>query len=140
MRKVESPLSVDSPVGRVTIVDNNYKNLIFAPRGENWWLTVMFDAQDNLIESYFDITKENNFDNESNPYFIDMKLDVCIPNNDIPYIMDEDELKEALQLELISEDEYSIAYETAHKIIDTFNNNKTAYYNYIWSYYNKFNR
>ena len=62
------------------------------------------------------ITKENNFDNESNPYFIDMKLDVCIPNNDIPYIMDEDELKEALQLELISEDEYSIAYETAHKI------------------------
>ena len=27
----------------------------------------MFDDKNNLIESYFDITKENNFDNESNP-------------------------------------------------------------------------
>ena len=69
-----------------------------------------------------------------------MKLDICIPNNDISYIMDDDELKEALQLGLINEEEYSIAYETAYKIIDIFNNNKDAYYKYIWSYYNKFNR
>ena len=31
MQKVEYPLSVNSPVGKVTIADNNYKNLIFAP-------------------------------------------------------------------------------------------------------------
>ena len=54
--------------------------------------------------------------------------------------MDEDELKEALRKGLINQDEYNIAYETAHKIIDTFNNNKDTYYKYIWSYYNKFNR
>lgn len=140
MIKVSSPLNVNSPIGKVTIADNGYKNLIFAPQNKHWWLTIMFDDKDNLIESYFDITKENNFDNESNPYFIDMKLDVCIPNNDIAHIMDNDELKEALKLGLINEDEYSIAYETAYKIIDTFNNNKEAYYKYIWSYYNKFNR
>ena len=140
MIKVSSPLAVDSPIGKVTIADNGYKNLIFAPKNKHWWLTIMFDDKDNLIESYFDITKENNFSDEFNPYFIDMKLDICIPSGDNPYIMDEDELKEALRKGLINQDEYNIAYETAHKIIDTFNNNKDTYYKYIWSYYNKFNR
>lgn len=95
MQQVESSLSVDSPIGKVTIADNNYKNLIFAPKGKNWWLTVMFDDQDNLIESYFDITKINDFSNPENPYFIDMKLDVCIPNGYEPTIMDEEELLSA---------------------------------------------
>ena len=56
MNEVEAPLKVDSPVGIVTIADNNYKNIIIAPENDNWWLTVMFDNNNNLIESYFDIT------------------------------------------------------------------------------------
>lgn len=114
MINVSSSLSVDSPI----IANDGFKNLIFAPKNKNWWLTVMFDNKNNLIESYFDITKENNFDDESNPYFIDMKLDVCIPFKYKHYIMDEDELKEALNLNLITDEEYNKAYNTAIKIID----------------------
>ncbi len=140
MVKVSAPLIVDSPVGKVTIADDGFKQLIFAPRNKHWWLTVMFDNNNNLIESYFDITKENNFDDESNPYFIDMKLDVCIPNNDKPYIMDEDELKEALSQNLITEEEYNMAHNTANRVIETFKKIETDYYKYIWDYYNRFNR
>ena len=139
MIKVLSPLEVDSPKGRVIIADDGYKNLIFAPKNQNWWLTVMFDEKGKLIQSYFDITKENVFIDEFNPYFVDMKLDVCIPNGDKPYLMDEDELEEVLRLNLITEDEYNIAYDTAHKIIDIFKKNESSYYEFIWSYYNKFN-
>lgn len=139
IQKVESPLSVDSPVGRVTIADNNYKNLIFAPKGKNWWLTVMFDDQDNLIESYFDITRTNDFSNPDNPYFVDMKLDVCIPNGQEPTIMDEEELKVVYDHGLITQDDYENAYATARRIIDTYNSHKEDYYKYIFELYSRFN-
>lgn len=137
MQLVESPLSVDSPTGKVTIAANNYKNLIFAPKGENWWLTVMFDDQDNLIESYFDITRVNDFSNPENPYFVDMKLDVCIPNGHEPTIMDEEELKEAYERGLITKEDFENAYNIAAKIIRTYNSHKEDYYKYIYSMYYK---
>ena len=135
MQKVKSPLSVDSPVGKVTIADNNYKNLIFAPKGKNWWLTVMFDDQDNLIESYFDITRTNDFSNPENPYFVDMKLDVCIPNGHEPAIMDEDELKEVYEHGLITKEDYENAYNITNKIISTYNSHKEDYYEFIYNLY-----
>ena len=135
MKEVSSPLTVTSPVGEVTITDNNYKNLIFAPKGQNWWLTVMFDDQDNLIESYFDITRTNNFSNPDNPYFVDMKLDVCIPNGHEPSLMDEEELKEAYEQGLITKDNYENAYNIANKIIEVYNSNKDDYYKYIFDMY-----
>ena len=138
MQKVESPLSVDSPVGKVTIADNNYKNLIFAPKGKNWWLTVMFDDQDNLIESYFDITRTNDFSNSENPYFVDMKLDICIPNGHEPAIMDEEELKEVYEYGLITKEDFENAYNIANKIISTYNLYKDDYYKYIYNMYCKF--
>lgn len=137
MNEVASPLSVDSPVGKVVIAANNFKNLIIAPRNKNWWLTVMFNDKNELIESYFDITKLNNFNDEENPFFIDMKLDVCIPNNSNPMIMDDKELKEVLDYGMITEDDYKMAYETANKIIANYNEHRNEYYNFIYSYFNK---
>ena len=127
MNNVTSPLEVDSPIGKVIIADNNYKNLIIAPKNKNWWLTVMYDDKNNLIESYFDISKLNNFHNEENPFFIDMKLDVCIPNGHEPSIMDDEDLKEVLSAGMITEDDYKMAYEVAYKIIDFYNKHKMEY-------------
>ena len=131
MNRVTSPLMVDSPVGQVTIADNGYKNLIVAPKDQNWWLTVMFDNQDNLIESYFDISRLNNFYNEDNPFFIDMKLDVCIPKNHEPSIMDEEDLKEILDANMITKDDYDMAHNTAKRIINFYNSHKEEYYEFI---------
>ena len=140
MQKVASPLAVDSPIGKVTIADNNYKNLIFAPKGKNWWLTIMFDDQDNLIESYFDITRINDFSNPENPYFVDMKLDVCIPNGQEPAIMDEEDLKAAYEQGLITAADYENAYNTARRIISIYNSHKEDYYKYIFETYSRFNK
>ena len=139
MLEVESPLLVDSPIGKVTIANNNFKNLIFAPKDKNWWLTVMFDDKNNLIESYFDITKTNDFSNQDNPYFVDMKLDICIPNGHNPTIMNEDKLKDAYEKGLITERDLVNAYEIANKIIEIYNSHKEDYYKYIYNIFNKFN-
>ena len=106
MKKVESPLLVDSSIGKVLIADNNYKNLIFAPK--------------------------------DNPYFVDMKLDVCIPSGYEPTIMDEDELKEVYEYGLITKDDFNKAYYIANKIINTYKLHKNDYYKFIYSKYNKF--
>ena len=134
MKEVESPLKVNSPIGMVTIADNNYKNIIIAPKNENWWLTVIFDNNNNLIESYFDITRLNNFYNEENPFFIDMKLEVCIPYNHEPFIMDEEDLKELLENGFITKEDFNMAYSTANKIIGFYNTNKDKYYDFIFTY------
>ena len=131
MNNVTSPLMVDSPVGKVTIADNGYKNLIIAPKNKNWWLTIMFDDKGNLIESYFDISLLNNFHNENNPFFIDMKLDVCIPKDHEPSIMDEDDLKEVFDAGMITKDNYDMAYKVANKIIDFYITHKNEYYEFI---------
>lgn len=138
MKEVESPLTVASPIGKVKIADNNYSNLIFAPKNQNWWLTVMFDDNDNLIESYFDITKINNFDIDDNPYFVDMKLDVCIPFDGKATMMDEEELEEALECGKISEADYTNAYNTANKIINYYNSNKESFNKFISDNFRKY--
>ena len=136
MKQVSGPLSVDSPIGKIKIADNGYKHLMIAPKNKNWWLTIMYDENDNLIESYFDITKTNCFD-ASTPYFVDMKLDVCIPNNANPSIMDDSELKEALDAGMITQIDYDNAYKTANQIINFYNNNKELYYSFINEIYEK---
>lgn len=136
IKEVEAPLSVDSPIGKTIIADNGYKHLIITPKNQNWWLTVMFNNNDELIESYFDITRINCFATD-NPYFIDMKLDVCIPNHGEPTIMDESDLKEVLDKGMITQEDYDNAYLTANKIINFYNNNRAAYYNFINDMYKK---
>ena len=136
MKKVESPLSVDSPVGKTKIADNGYKHLIIAPKNQNWWLTIMFDENNNLIESYFDITRINCFDAPV-PYFVDMKLDVCIPNNGEPSIMDGTELKEVFDNGMITQSDYDNAYLTANKIIEFYDKNRELYYSFINEIYQK---
>ena len=138
MNKVSSPLIVESPIGNVTIADNNYKNIIVAPRNANWWLTIMFDDKNNLIESYFDISRLNNFNCEDNPFFIDMKLDICIPKDHEPSIMDEEDLKEILDAGMITEEDYKMAHNVAERIINFYNNHKKEYYDFINKFINEF--
>ena len=131
INSVTAPLMVDSPIGKIKIADKDYKNLILAPKNQNWWLTVMFDDQDNLIESYFDITRLNYFSGEDNPFFIDMKLDVCILKDREPVIMDEGELKEVFDAGMITKENYDMAYDVANKIIEFYNTHKEEYYEFI---------
>ena len=60
-----------------------------------------------------------------------MKLDVCIPYNREPSIMDEEELKELFDHGFITKEDFDMAYAIANKIIKFYNTNKDKYYNFI---------
>ncbi len=131
--EISSPLFVMNPTGKICIADTNYKWLQFAPKNANWWLTVMYNEKNQLIESYFDITKENVFDD--NPYFIDMKLDVIIQKNSNPIIVDQEELNVALAQNIITKNEYNLAFKVANQIIDYYIKNKDLYYKTLNKYF-----
>lgn len=138
--KVQNPFVIHHESHSFTILNDNYYWLQLAPRNDNWWLTIMYDENHNMIENYFDITKENDFTDPLNPTFIDMRLDVTISKERGVKLLDEDELEEALQDKLISEYEYKLAYEVSNQIIQKYLENPEAYYAVIQTLFQQFNR
>ena len=76
----------------------------------------------NLIEWYFDMIKTNGVENGV-PYIYDLYLDLVIKSNGKEVVLDEDELKEALNNRDISKDDFNMAYKTMKKIQDKYRNN-----------------
>ncbi|MEA4831236.1 MAG: DUF402 domain-containing protein [Oscillospiraceae bacterium] len=114
--KVKAPLVKGVPGVDVKIVDNGFRWLQFAPKGEHWWLTVMADERGKIVQYYFDITKENVLCEESS-YFYDLFLDVVALPDGTVVLLDKDELDAALSENIITENEYKLAINTADILI-----------------------
>lgn len=134
---VTEPKVIAYPDYQLTIAEVGYQWLQFAPKDEHWWLSVLYDNHGNLIESYFDITQKNDFADEDNPSFIDMRLDVTISKERGVNILDEDELMDALDEKLITIEEYHLAYEVAQNIIINYQKNEDKFYQFIEYYHNQ---
>ena len=116
LEKTAKPLVTTVLGQHLTIVDDGYAWLQVAPRGENWWLSVMFDADRNLIQYYFDVTRKNVLAG-CDSYFEDLFLDVvALPTGKVT-LLDEDELEQALAEGVITEAEAVLARETAARLL-----------------------
>ena len=103
--------------GETCLYDTDYSEIGFLPDNENWMLWAMYDNNDDIIEWYFDVTKKNTLDEEGKPYCDDLYLDIALmPNGEI-LILDEDEIKDALNKRMITQDEYDMAYSVMDKLI-----------------------
>ena len=132
VRALTAPLYVEYPLyGRTKIADVGYQWLQIAPEGCHWWLTVMYDAQGALVQSYFDMTRENDFSNPDDPSFTDLFLDVVIPADGAPYVLDQDELQAALDAGEITRAEYDMAQAAAEEIINAYRGHEAAYRAYL---------
>lgn len=129
---VEAPLWVrEGAFGDVCIADRGYHWLQLAPKGKHWWLTVMFDEKDEWVQSYFDITRCNDLSDPEGAYFLDMFLDVCIPNEGAPLVLDRDELDAARDEGIITPEEHALALQTAQEIVLWYADNRELYRDYI---------
>lgn len=121
--KMDAPFTV----GGTLLADEGWHWLELAPRGEHWWLTSMFDPQGRLVESYFDITLENDFSNPDDPSFLDLYLDVAIPAGGEPILLDADELAAALSAHEITPTQAALAEDTAKKIVAWYRAHRDEY-------------
>ena len=126
--------SVYSSTGHYKIIDKGYKWLQLAPFDDYYWLTVRI-INDNIEDSYFDVTSKNHFDDLDDPWFEDLYLDIIIPYKEKPILVDEDELLKAYEDGLIDKGAYDKAYKAAHKIIDTYLEDQDSYYDHLYHYY-----
>lgn len=96
--------------GETCLYDNGHSEINFLPNGACWQLSALYDANGDIIEWYFDITKKNAVDEVGNPYCDDLYLDAALMPDGQILILDEDELKDALDSGQITQREFAMAY------------------------------
>ena len=116
--KVKYRLVVDYEDSSVCLFDDGYKCLIFLPDNEKWCVSAIYNIKNEIVEWYFDMTKQNSIDDQGNPFYDDLFLDIAVSPDFKTKILDEDELKEALDENIITDDDYKMAYETCYKLIN----------------------
>ena len=112
MDSVTAPLDKTVDGTPVRIVDNGYCWMQIAPENENWWLTVMFNEREEIIQYYFDITLKNIICGRDSS-FRDLFLDVAALPEQTMELLDRNELDEAFAEHIITEEEYFLAVKTA---------------------------
>ena len=113
---VATPLKKTMFGKELVLADKGYRWLQIAPADESWWLTVMIDPNDNIVQYYYDITDRNILDGE-NSRFYDLYLDVVVLPDGNATILDTDELDAALKSGIITNTQYEAATATAKQLL-----------------------
>ena len=126
IREVTGPLMVHDGGEDVLIVEKDYAWVQIALEGQPFWLTAMYDAQGRLIQIYFDITGGNRFDDPENPWFEDLYLDIVVNSRGELFIMDRDELDEALAEGAITREDWDKAGAACERLYAYLEENRDA--------------
>lgn len=121
---VHEKLIVDYGGSELCLFDDGYQCLVFLPDNQNWCISAVFNSNSELVEWYFDMTKENSIDDQGNPFFMDLYLDLAVSPEYNIRILDEDELIDALNVGRISKADFEMAYKTCNELIDNIIPNK----------------
>ena len=103
---------------KVEIANDNFYWLQLAIKDKKYWITAMYNNKKELIQYYIDITRENVVNNNAS-FFYDLFLDIVILNGQTT-LLDEEELNNALDENVITQEEYIMAKEEAKRIISKF--------------------
>ena len=99
------------------------------PKNENYSMRVFFNDKKERLEYYFDVSLENGLDEESKiPYYDDLFLDVTKTGDNVE-VLDEDELKEALDNNKISTADFELANKVKEILLEQINNKSNKYMN-----------
>ncbi|MDF2700227.1 MAG: hypothetical protein K0Q49_1783 [Haloplasmataceae bacterium] len=119
--EVQKPLITTYNHKEYCLADSGYIWLQTLPTNEKYCLTTLIDNKLNIIEWYFDVIKNQGLI-DGIPYFDDLYLDVVVSQINSTYLLDEDELQDALDKNIITKDDYNNAYIVAHDIIENKTN------------------
>ena len=119
--KMYKPYMVENV--NLCIADDNYKWLEFYDYNKKYKLTAMYNEKNEIVEWYFDIARKIGNENGI-PYEDDLYLDVVLTPTEEIILLDEKELKEALDRMEITTTEYENAYKEAEKLIEMLKGKK----------------
>jgi len=114
---VRQPLTVTMDGKRIKLVDTGYCWMQYFPLHEHYSITTVFDEQGEVIQWYVDVCEPVGTDDRGIPYFDDLYLDVVLLPSGHIFLLDEDELEEALEWGRITHDQYSTAVKEASRLV-----------------------
>lgn len=118
LHEVKEPLIINMLEKDYRLADKDYIWLQLQPIGKNHCLTAMYNPNREIVQWYFDITKQNGIGLDGIPFFDDLYLDVVVLPSGQVLLLDEDELKAALDSNEITKEDYEMAYGEARKLMN----------------------
>ena len=116
-------------------IDKNFKMLEYTPINDNYNVRVYVNDKNEIFGYYLDVTDGMEVRNGI-PYYNDLYLDVIYDNDkNIEaiekklYIIDEDELEDALNQNIITRKQYDDAYKMANRLISEIQNGTNVFIN-----------
>lgn len=117
IHQVKEPLTTVINGEEVLIVDDGYYWMQHFPLMSNYCVTTMFNNKKEIIQWYFDISKQNGISDQGIPFWDDLYLDVIVLPNGKYLIKDIDELEDALNTNVIEQADYLLAKNTMKDLI-----------------------
>lgn len=136
--KVRQPLVVTYDKEQVCIVDDGYKWLMLFPMKKHFSLTVMINNSTKIVQWYFDIVKSNELTEEEIPFSNDLYLDCVLLPNGKHFMLDEDELDNAIMAGIISDAEHKLAKIEAKELQESIISESNELINRTENYMNLF--
>jgi predicted RNA-binding protein associated with RNAse of E/G family len=102
---------------KVCIVDKNYTWIQYFPLDSHYIVTKMLDNHGQPVQWYIDICLDQGIDERGIPWFEDLYIDIVVLANKRIFVLDKDELDEALDSGEISFSEYGLALKEKQKLI-----------------------
>jgi len=104
------------------VMDDGYYVFEVIPKNENYAMRLFLDENKKPLEYYFDITKNNGLDENTNiPCYDDLYLDITYSEGEVN-ILDEDELIEAYHTGDITKDDYELVYQIKKELLPEIKN------------------
>lgn len=124
LEKVFNPLVKKVGEEEICIADNGYIWLQHYPQKLNYCITTMYNNDLEIVQWYFDIVKDIGVSEEGIPFFDDLYLDIVLLPNSKIFVLDENELENALINNIITKEEYIIANSELKHIIRIITSDK----------------
>jgi predicted RNA-binding protein associated with RNAse of E/G family len=115
--EVREPLWVTYYDEKVCIVDKDYTWIQYFPLDSHYVVTKMLDSQGQPVQWYIDICLDQGIDERGIPWFEDLYIDIVVLANKKVFVLDKDELEEALKSGEISYPEYELALNERQKLM-----------------------
>lgn len=122
--KVNEALVLEVAGKKLCLANDGFIWMQHFPENCNYALTTMFNEKYEVVQWYYDVCCGNKISSLGIPYYDDLYLDIVhLPTGEI-FLLDEDEIQQALKDNDITESQYELAYHEAQKLIDNIQKNK----------------
>lgn len=135
--KVSEKITANRSGKEVVIFDKDFKWLEFYPEtNKNIAMIVAFNDKEEIVDWFFDVAENSDISEDGIPYTDDLYLDIILDNSGNLQLVDEDELKEALDNNVITKEQYDFAYQIANNLIDKLDGKIEELTNFTFKYFN----